>query len=62
MVASDKQGIDIFFAPNESGNADSNYQTALEKAAEIGTDMEIVPIDTVEEAIEYLRELEPKNN
>lgn len=62
VVASDKQGIDIFFAPNESGNADSNYQTALEKAAEIGTDMEIVPIDTVEEAIEYLRELEPKNN
>jgi len=60
VVASDNKGIDIFFAPNENGNPDSNYQISKEKAEEIGTDMEIVPIDTVEEAIVYLEGLEPK--
>jgi PDZ domain-containing protein len=62
VVASDNQGIDIFFAPNENGNEESNYDIALEKAEEIGTDMEIVPIDNVEEAITHLQSLEPKNS
>src|SRR5690625_711577 len=62
VVASDNKGIDIFFAPNENGNEESNYDIALEKAEEIGTDMEIVPIDTVEEAITHLQGLEPKNS
>ncbi|MFA1818677.1 SepM family pheromone-processing serine protease [Virgibacillus oceani] len=62
VVASDNKGIDIFFAPNENGKVASNYHIALEKAEEIGTDMEIVPIDTVEEAISYLQDLETKNN
>ena len=54
VVASDKEGIDIFFAPNEDGREGSNYQVALETAESIGTDMKIVPVDTFEDAVEYL--------
>ncbi|MFD1415479.1 SepM family pheromone-processing serine protease [Oceanobacillus jeddahense] len=54
VVASDKEGVDIFFAPNENGREDSNYQVAVETAESIGTDMEIVPVDTFEDAIDYL--------
>ncbi|WP_040980829.1 SepM family pheromone-processing serine protease [Oceanobacillus jeddahense] len=54
VVASDKEGVDIFFAPNEDGREDSNYQVAVETAESIGTDMEIVPVDTFEDAIDYL--------
>src|SRR5690625_856455 len=36
IVASDNKGIDIFFAPNENGNEQSNYNIAVEKAEEIG--------------------------
>ncbi|WP_212925428.1 SepM family pheromone-processing serine protease [Oceanobacillus sp. J11TS1] len=54
VVASDKEGVDIFFAPNEDGREGSNYQVALETAERIGTDMKIVPVDTFEDAVEYL--------
>lgn len=54
VIASDREGVDIFFAPNENGREDSNYQIALETAEEIGTDMEIVPVDTFQDAIDYL--------
>ncbi|WP_152656527.1 SepM family pheromone-processing serine protease [Oceanobacillus sp. CFH 90083] len=54
VVASDKEGVDIFFAPNEGGREGSNYQEAAETAKSIGTDMEIVPVDTFEDALAYL--------
>lgn len=57
VVAADQEGIDIFFAPNENGRNDSNYQIAKEKAEEIEADMEIVPVDTFDEALNYLSEL-----
>ncbi|RDW17940.1 SepM family pheromone-processing serine protease [Oceanobacillus chungangensis] len=57
IVAADKEGIDIFFAPNENGAIDSNYQLAKRTAEEIGTDMKIVPVDTFAEALEYLENL-----
>jgi len=60
VVAADREGIDIFFAPNENGDADSNYQVAKEMAEEIGTEMEIVPVDTFDEALTYLEKLKPK--
>ncbi|OZU90424.1 hypothetical protein CIL03_04565 [Virgibacillus indicus] len=58
IVAADKEGVDIFFAPNEDGAEDSNYQVAKKTAEEIGTDMKIVPVDTFEEALNYLKEVE----
>ncbi|GEN86605.1 SepM family pheromone-processing serine protease [Oceanobacillus sojae] len=57
VVASDKEGVDIFFAPNEGGREGSNYQVAAETAESIGTDMKIVPVDTFEDAVEYLESI-----
>lgn len=58
VVAADKAGAEIFFAPNEKGAADSNYKAAAETAKDIKTNMKIVPVDNFDEAIEYLRNLE----
>ncbi|WP_112180742.1 MULTISPECIES: SepM family pheromone-processing serine protease [Paraliobacillus] len=58
VIAADKEGCTIFFAPNQGGAEDSNYQVALETANEIDTEMEIVPVDTFEDAITYLENLE----
>lgn len=60
VVAADKAGCDIFFAPYENGAEDSNYELAKKTAEEIGTDMEIVPVDTFQEAVTYLEELPAK--
>ncbi|SDJ03869.1 SepM family pheromone-processing serine protease [Salimicrobium halophilum] len=55
VVAADEAGASVFFAPNEEGAEDSNYQVAKKTAEEIGTDMEIVPVDTFGEALDYLQ-------
>lgn len=60
VVAADRAGADIFFVPNEGGKARSNYEVALETKEEIGTDMVIVPVDTFDDALNYLEQLEPK--
>ncbi|QGH34411.1 PDZ domain-containing protein [Gracilibacillus salitolerans] len=57
VVAADRAGCDIFFAPNENGREDSNYQIAKQVAEEIGTDMEIIPVDTFDDALDYLENL-----
>lgn len=62
VVAAHQKGIDIFFAPYEHGDPESNYEIAKETAELIETDMKIVPIDTFEEALAYLDQLELKNN
>ena len=62
IMAADSADIDIFFAPNEpvEGGGDSNYTIAVETAEKIGTAMEIVPVDTIEDALAYLDELQPQ--
>lgn len=62
VVAADKAGAEIFFAPFEEGAEDSNYNAAVKTAKDIGTKMEIVPVNTFDEAIEYLEKLEQKNS
>jgi Lon-like protease len=57
IIAADKAGADIFFAPNEKGAEDSNYQEALKTAKDIGTKMKIVPVDTFDDALHYLQTL-----
>ncbi|WP_264737102.1 SepM family pheromone-processing serine protease [Cytobacillus firmus] len=57
IVAADKAGAEIFLAPNEKGAEDSNYKAAAETARDIKTDMKIVPVDTFDDAVEYLRSL-----
>ncbi|KIL50363.1 hypothetical protein KP77_17380 [Jeotgalibacillus alimentarius] len=66
VVAADKDGIEIFFAPDDElpedmqeNNPDlkSNYEAAVETAENIGTDMEIVPVKEFSDALEYLNSL-----
>jgi Lon-like protease len=59
IVAADKVGAEIFFAPNEKGEKDSNYNAAVKTAKDIKTKMKIVPIDTFDEAVDYLMNLTP---
>ncbi|MBN9652738.1 PDZ domain-containing protein [Halobacillus sp. GSS1] len=60
VVAASDHGAEVFFAPNEEGREGSNYQIAKETAEQIDTDMEVVPVDTFQDALEYLQNLEPK--
>ena len=60
VIAADREGCDIFFAPNENGAPDSNYEVAKKTAEEISTSMQIVPVDTFDEALTYLQNLEEK--
>ncbi|WP_156290442.1 SepM family pheromone-processing serine protease [Oceanobacillus salinisoli] len=61
IIAADRESIDIFFAPYENGAKDSNYEIAKQKAEEIGTDMQIIPVNTFYDALEYLENLEEKD-
>ncbi len=61
IVAADHSNVDIFFAPNEKGSPNSNYVEALDAAKKIKTDMIIVPVDTFEDALQYLKSVENKN-
>ena len=58
IVAASESGADIFFAPNENGAVGSNYEVALATAEDIGTSMKVVPVDTMEDALNYLKSLE----
>ncbi len=60
IVAADKVGAEIFFAPNEKGGKDSNYKLAVETAREIDSKMKIVPVDVIDDAINYLEKLPMK--
>jgi len=60
VVAAHRADMDLFFAPNEGGAPDSNYEEAKKVAALIDTPMEIIPIDTFTDALTYLETLESK--
>lgn len=60
IVAADKAGAEIFFAPNENGDKDSNYRAAVKTAKDIRSKMKIVPVDTFDEAVDYLYKLKTK--
>ncbi len=67
VVAADKAGVDYFFAPDDEITADikklrpdiqSNYLTALDTAKKIKTEMKIIPVQTIYDAIDFLEKLE----
>lgn len=69
VVAADEAGADYFFAPNDElpeelvalyPDERTNYEAAAETAEAIGTDMQVIPVKTFEDAIEFLEQLEPK--
>ncbi|WP_210363710.1 SepM family pheromone-processing serine protease [Bacillus sp. REN3] len=62
IVAADKAGAELFFAPFEKGAKDSNYEEALEAAKDIDTKMKIIPIDTFDEAVAYLEKMKKKTS
>lgn len=64
VVASAKAGAKIFFAPNNpvskaekkaNPQALSNYAEAKKTAKAIGTKMKIVPVKTIQDALDYLK-------
>lgn len=65
VIAADKAGADIFFAPNDdisvykkvapSLKIQSNYDEAKAEAKKINSDMKIVPVKTVDDALDYLK-------
>lgn len=70
VVSADKEGIDIFFAPDDTiteamleynPSITSNYEVALQTAAAIDSGMKIVPVKTIDDALSYLNNLQPKN-
>lgn len=54
IVAADREHAEIFFVPKD------NYEDAKKKAESIGTDMVLVPVETLDDALEYLDTLETK--
>lgn len=64
IVAADEVGAEIFFAPKDytanDGSKVPNYTTAVQKAKEIGSKMKIVEVATMDDALQYLASLPPK--
>jgi PDZ domain-containing protein len=54
VVAADRAGAEIFFTPED------NSKLANEQASNIGTDMQIITVATIDEALAYLEALPPK--
>ena len=64
VISAAKSGASIFFVPNnpvdvevlkEDPKAKTNYEEAKEAAEKAGLDIEVVPVKTVQEAIDYLK-------
>ena len=69
VIAADKKGTEIMFAPDDdipeevlakNPHLISNYEEALKSAKKIGTKMKIVPVKTIDDAMDYLNSLQPK--
>ncbi len=60
VIAAERAGAHFFLAPNEFDSETSNYVEAVETAKAINAKMEIVPVDTFGEALEFLENLDPK--
>lgn len=65
VVAADRAGADIFFSPKDYTSPDGklkapNYSDASARAKQIGSRMSIVPVGTMDEALQYLAGLDPK--
>ncbi|MCG7342765.1 PDZ domain-containing protein [Sporosarcina sp. ACRSL] len=69
IMAADREGVEIFFAPDDYLSEEmrkknpgimTNYEEAVRTAKKIGTKMKIVPVRTIDDALDYLRDLEEK--
>lgn len=70
VIAAADENVDFMFAPDDelsdellASNPDleTNYQTAIRTAEEKNLDIEIVPVKTIQDALQYLEKLPPKS-
>lgn len=54
IVAADREDAEVFFVP------EANYEEAKKKAESIKTDMLLVPVETAEDALDYIEKLNVK--
>jgi PDZ domain-containing protein len=57
IAAAMEEGATIFFAPKDIYEGDDNEAIAKRTAKELGADMKVVPVATLQEAIDYLNKL-----
>lgn len=69
VMAAARDGVEIFFAPDDDLPDEvkemnpgilTNYEEAAQTTKNIGTKMKIIPVKTIDDALEYLESLEPK--
>lgn len=64
VMAADREKAEIFFAPADwtspNGQTLPNYSEAAEQARKIGTTMKVVPVKTMQDALDYLSKLPSK--
>ncbi|MCM3637975.1 PDZ domain-containing protein [Sporosarcina luteola] len=69
IMAADREGVEIFFAPNDylpdevrqkNPGIMTNYEEAVKTAEKTGTKMKIVPVTTIDDALDYLKDLKEK--
>lgn len=64
IVAADRAGAEIFFSPADykapNGQIIPNYSDAKKRAEQLGTKMKVVPVATMDEALDYLAKLPAK--
>lgn len=61
VVAAHRAGAEIFFAPDTGAeNGPTNYEEALEVAEDLGTQMKIISVHTLDDAVSYLQGIKPK--
>ncbi|MGA8943560.1 MAG: SepM family pheromone-processing serine protease [Thermoactinomyces sp.] len=57
IMAAAKKGVDIFLCPADSGPYDQNEKIAKETVKKYNYAMEVVPVHSLEEAVQYLKRL-----
>lgn len=60
IIAAVKKGADIIFCPADIEQGDSNYHDILAAAKQNNIKVKIVPVKTMQDAINYLQSLPPK--
>jgi PDZ domain-containing protein len=66
VASASKEGVEIFFAPDDEITAEqkaaypelkTNYEEAVEAMKKIQSDMKIVPVKTLQDALDYLEKM-----
>jgi len=62
IVAAENEEADIFFAPADVAPNDANTKEAQDEAAQRGSKFKVVPVKTMQDAIDYLKQLPEKQS